>query len=324
MTVKDKLISFLTKNDLGNEALYQIKKMLKRTSSPDKYFPNEVTLEITSLCNYKCIHCAPQNPKFSNEVKKKGNMDFDLFLRLMDEVDKYGKRNLAVHKDGEPLIYPKILDVLKRLKKNVDHHVYLTTNGVFLSEEVSNTILENRVDTINFSLGAYSPDIYKKIRGGELQLVLKNIEYFLKRSKHFNYNPRIIAQIIRLSDFPEMEKEIYNFKTFWEEKGLEVQIWDELNWGEDKLNRGKYRYPCFSLFNSIFVNSSGNVSPCCIDWKESLVVGKTSEYSLKEIWDGQKLKQIRKIHLENKEDLLPMCKNCNFWRWYQKTDKYFT
>lgn len=85
--------------------------------------------------------------------------DIALFDRLMDEIDKKGNRQVALHKDGEPLLHPQITYILNRIKKYQNHAVYLTTNAHRLSGEIAHAIIDNRIDIVNFSIGAYSENV---------------------------------------------------------------------------------------------------------------------------------------------------------------------
>jgi radical SAM protein with 4Fe4S-binding SPASM domain len=261
--------------------------------------------------------------EFKNDVRKFGLMDIELFEKAMNEIDNFGNRRIALHKDGEPLLHPKIIKILERVKKNNNHIVYVTTNAHLLTKEVSTSLLENKIDVINFSVGAATKEFYQKVRGKDFKKVIDNILSFLKLRKNSDWKPRVIIQIINLPQNPEMKNEIKMFREFWVKFDVEIQEWENLTWGVfDYKDADKKRYPCYSLWESMVVNSDGIVSACCMDWQQKLITGNANNEKLKKIWQGDKLRNFRKIHINGKENELPACTTCNYWYWQERLDNY--
>ncbi len=324
MSVKEYIKNFLNGNNIGRELFFRYKKITGKIPEPDMDFPELINLETASACNLSCVHCPPHMKKFRHMTRKFGIMEIRLFERLMDEIDEHGKRRIALHKDGEPLLHPEIIRILKRVKKNVKHEVYLTTNAHKLDKKISEAILENQIDILNFSLGAATRPFYEKVRGNNFDSVINNVLNFLKIRENYETKPRVIVQIIDLPQFPEMKEEIGAFKNFWKNYDVEIQIWENLTWSV--FDYGKYRklkrYPCYSLWESLVVNSDGLVSACCMDWKQQLLTGDANKQSLSEIWKGNALRRIRNLHVENRIDELPLCPTCNYWAWQPRLEKY--
>lgn len=313
---KGLLIDFIKSSEYGNRKLYQFKSLLGKGLSPDMAFPELISLEVSSICNLSCIHCPPHIKEFIEATRKHTHMDYDLFNRMMDEIDLYGKREIALHKDGEPLIHPEIIKIIERVKKSQPHYVYITTNGHYLKPEITDAILANKIDTINFSIGAYSEEFYGKVRGRGFDKVISNIKSFLESVLKSNWKPKITVQIINLPEYNEMKSEIKEFKKYWADFDAEIDVWEKLTWGTLPSNeKFRYRYPCYSLWNSVFINSNGIVTPCCMDWKQELDIGNVANESIKEIWAGKKLRSLRETHINNKEHQIDICNSCNYWKW---------
>jgi len=315
--MKELFIEALRKTEIGNNLFFRVKKFLGRLPEPDMEFPELISLEVSSFCNLSCIHCPPQMKEYSGGRRKHNNIDIELFYKMMDEIDLRGPRRIALHKDGEPLLHPRIIDILCRVKKNVPHIVYLTTNAQLLTNEITHSILNNKIDVVNFSLGAATKEFYEKVRGKNFETVIGNVSNFIEEASQQISAPRIIAQIINLPEFPEMEKEIAAFRKKWEGANVEVSVWDKLSWGIfDDKSRASYRYPCYSLWDSFYVNSNGAATACCMDWKQELVLGNAFEESIAQMWKGEQIKNLRKKHLSNRaEDIPAACKKCNYWQW---------
>jgi radical SAM protein with 4Fe4S-binding SPASM domain len=323
-SLKKNITEQLVKTSFGFELIYLLKKVLGKTPKIDYLFPNQISLELASICNLSCTHCPPHNSELIDQRRRKyGIMDIGLFNLLMDEIDKSGSRNLALHKDGEPLLHPEIIAILDRVKKNQNHFVYLTTNGHKLTKEIGQSIVKNKIDIINFSIGAASQEFYEKVRGKDFNKVLQNIHSFISIVEQSEWKPRIMVQIINLPEYNEMDVEIKNFREYWGKYKIEVCVYKKLTWGILETKEVNFkRYPCLSLWNNVFVNSDGKVSACCMDWTQSLIIGDSVNQSISEIWNDEKIKELRKLHINKQEQNISLCKLCNYWITVPKLKKY--
>ncbi|PKL84748.1 MAG: hypothetical protein CVV22_11205 [Ignavibacteriae bacterium HGW-Ignavibacteriae-1] len=318
--IKSLLKKEIRKFEVGDKFISGFKELTGKLEVPSIHFPELIGIEISSICNLSCVHCPPQTESSS---PKHSMMDYDLFLKIIDEIDSVGKRRIALHKDGEPLIYPKIINVLERLKLNHEHEVYLTSNAHKLNKSISESILKNRVDIINFSLGAATEPFYKKVRGGNFGYVIKNIIAFLEMSENYKTKPLIKIQIINLPEFPEMAEELKLFKEFWSAYPVKIEEWDKLTWGlYDNSDSVSYRYPCYSLWNSMDINSDGTVSTCCMDWKHELIIGNINTVSLREVWHSESLNNLRIAHKKDNGISIEQCAGCNYWHWQPRLSNY--
>jgi MoaA/NifB/PqqE/SkfB family radical SAM enzyme len=320
--IKQDFIKRIRSSSTGNRIYTSLWNIKNGKIVIDLGFPGTINFETSSVCNLKCIHCPGHGTKLNQVKHQMGFIEYTLFERLMNEVDTHGKREISLHKHGEPLLHPEIIRIVKRVKHNVNHKVYFTTNGNRLTKEVSRVLLENKIDIINISLGAISPEIYKKVRGGDISIVIQNIKHLLEQIKSSDFKPRIIVQIVNLEDY-NLSDEIKKFKKFWKSEDLEVLVCDELTWGIFPSKKGlDYRYPCYSLWDTFNINSDGTVSACCIDWNRSLIIGDTNLNSIESIWKNKGISCIRNYHKSSSFSKIPLCQNCNFWQWKPLLNNY--
>ena len=84
--------------------------------------------------------------------------------------------------------------------------------------------------------------------------------------------------------------------------------------GSDFVHLKSYeenRKVCPHPFYNLVVKSNGDVVPCCVAWDTSLNVGNVHEQTLAEIWTGEKLKNIQRLHLSGRRSELAACANCD-------------
>jgi radical SAM protein with 4Fe4S-binding SPASM domain len=69
---------------------------------------------------------------------------------------------------------------------------------------------------------------------------------------------------------------------------------------------------CAYPFYVLAVNSDGGVSLCGNDWSHETVVGNVASESLKDIWQGERLYQFRKMMLEGRRKENKACGDCYY------------
>ena len=121
-------------------------------------------------------------------------------------------------------------------------------------------------------------------------------------------------------EFSEIEPdEIKLFHEKWQDIADEVQVTGIHSWSgaiEDITvtdEQTDERYPCALLWYMLAINSNGKVSVCNVDWNYSGVVGNIHEQNIKDIWNGERIKTVRKAQLKGVWDHPQVCKECVVW-----------
>ena len=126
--------------------------------------PFYVTVDITRRCNLQCIGC-----RFHSPLSKKSpfrddtvmDIPFDLFKKLCDALKTMGTNSILLTGEGEPLLHPRIFDMISAAKE-AELHVILFTNGTLLDETKIKPLIDSHLDTLRVSLWASSPEEYEK------------------------------------------------------------------------------------------------------------------------------------------------------------------
>jgi len=285
-------------------------------------FPRKVQIEVTNICNARCSMCPLKDMK-----RKTGYMDFELFKKIIDETSQRKLRRLILHIMGEPLLHPRIFEMIAYIKKkNPNQPVEFSTNASLLTEEVGNKLIESGLDILNLSIDAVSKEIYEKIRIGlDYEKTMKNIYKFLELiGRNKNKKPLAKIQLIKL---PENEPEWDKFKGKWQKYAvdkpyIELCIKEMGDWGgyleKRKIANRGLKVCCGAPFDSLDILWNGDVSFCCLDYDGQLLVGSVKQQSLKEIWHGEKINRFRQRFIKNNYKGIPLCSTCEnaprFWQ----------
>ena len=113
--------------------------------------------------------------------------------------------------------------------------------------------------------------------------------------------------------------EVGAFRERWKpflQDGDAISVKPYNNWAEHEgtlEQRGlSFRTPCLSfLWDFLAVTWNGRVLPCCFDCEADLVVGDAKVDSLREIWNGADMRELRQAHLELDFERFAICEGCD-------------
>lgn len=271
---------------------------------------NHITLEITTFCQANCIVCVRDKIKF-----KLGCMSQDLFEKAIREASEYfrgGVEFIDLGGMGEPLLDAEIEDKLMWLKRNFPTiRVGVTTNAQLLTKKKD--ILCQYVDILKISNYGFTQKSFESIHRGSLRYeeVKRNIEEFLQIPKE--NRPRTIMSFLMLE---ENKGEENLWREYWESKCEELYIWKPHNWAGYFVSHTKQEHDkcrsCGRPGNDFTVRTNGDVSACCFDFNHELTIGNLEKSSFKEICEGERLKEIIKMHNEKTFfDHKNICQHCD-------------
>ena len=67
---------------------------------------------------------------------------------------------------------------------------------------------------------------------------------------------------------------------------------------------------CPYVFYSFSINSDGSASICFLDWSRKLIIGDANTQKVKDIWNGEQLREYQEMFLMKKRKAHPVCGNC--------------
>ena len=147
--------------------------------------PPVVTTMLTYRCNLKCIMCQKSSID-PNEYHDPQTMDYDA---LRSFIEQYGDRILVLRLfGGEPLLHPRILEVLDMLNERRIAYT-IGTNGILLDDAVVDR-LSGKCGWVSISFDTADDERYAWIRdGGTLQELRDNLRRIqtMKTARHTRY-----------------------------------------------------------------------------------------------------------------------------------------
>jgi MoaA/NifB/PqqE/SkfB family radical SAM enzyme len=155
----------------------------------EKEFPEVVTLTVTSQCNLRCRMCAQWSEegymlKKTTDSYSGTLLPFDRFLKVVDEVHKYGAS--LIIRGGEPLLYPRFVELLTYIKSK-KIRLTIETNGVLL-KKYAEQLVNLKVDNLNISLDG-PEKIHDFVRGanGTFSTIRQGLQEIEKYEKRYHY-----------------------------------------------------------------------------------------------------------------------------------------
>ncbi len=277
-------------------------------------------MEITNICNLKCSFCPPKNlPNQTMSLEK-----FDYLNKQLKEVTN----ELAYHIVGDPLVLSNLQEYLEISKKN-RLKVNITTTANNLNETHFESLMNDTIRQINFSINSYNANSHKKTLKEYLEPILNFCEYAKEKRQHFFINLRI-WNLDESQSAREFNKNVFDFvnekfnckidiEKIYKEKPKNIKIdrmiffnfddyfnWPSLN-NEFVSNKGF----CYGLDSHFGVLSSGTVVPCCLDKDGIVNLGNTNTTRLKDILTSKKVKDIQN-GFKNGEVIEELCQKCDY------------
>lgn len=282
-------------------------------------FPNRITIELTNRCNAACTFCHRQDVSM-----KIGDMDESLYYKIIDEAAEHLPVAVVLFFRGESLLVDKLVEYIQYAKKKGIGPIQLASNGMALTNELADQLIESGLDFMSFSLDTMDSKVYKESRRvGELKVAIDNVVYMGKRCKERRQRgekaPELQVSTIDIDIYRNTQEE---FISFWKQYVDTVRVYyehddkgrlvDKNLW--ESLLADNERKPCRKVFNDFIIYWDGKVALCNYDWDEKNDLGDVSKHSISEIWNSDTFEEIREMHKSGSITDNLMCKECQHWR----------
>lgn len=307
-------INLLIQNELFNKECIQ------------KYIPDRIPqhldlcwLEITQLCNCKCIHCY----EGCEHIKSNNSLSLTEWKSIINQLDDMKVGRIVVI-GGEPCAHPDINEILLYVTSKINN-VTLFTNGTLITSDLRKIIVDNKVK-LKFSIYGHCADVHDSITNtsGSFDKLMKSVKYF----KEQNIDIKLSVVIMK-------ENEIYyqEIIQFLDDLKIpyKVDVIREVFGGSQsnhipcdskliqnfkrtkplfpKITKKKFDSACYcnTCWNGkIVVTENGNILPCVFERNE--VLGNVRNQKISEIINSPSTLKCWNFTFDDVE----ICQKCEF------------
>lgn len=285
-------------------------------------FPRYIDVELTNYCNYKCLMC----PVGTGIMKRdQGFMSDEIYNKIIDQIKEY-KTPIRFIRWGEPTLHKNFIEYIEKAKK-VGIKCHFNTNGTLLTEEDIKKLINLKLDSIKFSFQGVDEKSYLEMRSSDyFYKLLNKIKLFYKIRGNREYPYIHVATTITYETKNQVEKfkkyiqDYCDLVTIGRTKLEHINV-DKINLDENKRNTliklksqesivKKHPNCCPEVFDKLSINWNADVTACCGDYDNKMIIGSLNKNSLLEIWNLPKMKAFREILSQKQYSKLELCKTC--------------
>jgi len=311
---------------LRTKALNQLYLIKHREKFTMTEFPETLFIENTAQCNAHCTICPRERL-----TRRQAPMSMELFQRILGQIMPFAKsvKRVDLHGFGEPMIDELLPERIRLVKALGIRHVHIVSNGSKLDGKYALSLLDAGLDSIKFSFYGAEKDGYERLmRGLDYDLVLENINNFLKLRNEGGYGTKVIVQNLvadfnPAADYCESWKSQFhglrlgaygNKKDYGELSGDLLRLGGLHNYGDGKEfmenTLGGYR-PCYWPFRTMVINNMGLVVPCTYDFDSKIILGDLNASSIHTVWNSVRMNEFRRNMKAAKLHAYSICSICS-------------
>ena len=291
------------------------------------YVPEDISIELTNTCNFRCTFCPQSDPEHFNIVTR-STLTPENAAILLDKIRAGGVRTNVMHwtLDGEPFVNKQLGQICDLAIERGFTQFIFSTNGYFCTKErLSELPHGNNVayqlcidfcaDEALFERHRGTPKSWRRVKGNIERLLadvsLSHIRLQVTDISSFEEKlQKTEAPLDALRGlFPDSDRLRVTGRTFHNATG-HVEGLLERKRSERSSIRSKYNL-CPYPWTSIVIASNGDVVACCRDLQHKTVLGNLFETDLQEIWNGSEYRSLRRALSERKPSNIEACRGCD-------------
>lgn len=303
--------------------LYRIRKIIYSQSSIGensmKTF-KKVYVEITSVCNLACSFCPPTERK-ANFIK------LDTFNHILEQVKPHTK-HIYLHVKGEPLLHPKIDELLDAAHAK-GLTVNITTNGTLIRKNWHKILGKPALRQMNFSLHSFDGHEGSENREGYLREILDFVREAEPYKVIFSFRLWNLTQD-NMTNL-ERQRNRETLEVLEREFGLDYKIEEKVTPGSGLkvaervyLNQDyEFQWPslhapeddgvgfCHGLRSQAAILVDGTVVPCCLDGEGVINLGNVHQTPFSEIVESERANNLY-YGFSRRKAVEELCRKCGY------------
>jgi MoaA/NifB/PqqE/SkfB family radical SAM enzyme len=280
-------------------------------------FPLFIQLDMDQVCNLKCPHCALNSvDNLSDFYSEK--LTWNDYKNIIAEGEEHGCPSIAHTGFNEPLLDKNFERYIEYASLHNFIDIHFLTNATLLTEKRAQRLLDSGMTRIRFSIDAASSETFKIVRKGSYDKVIRNIDRFLELKEKGGYKLPVTG--VNFCKINLNEHEVETFKNYWSDKvdmvsiqsfipanseQKNLQFYPSENFGQSHLIKD---FQCPQPFQRVVLRNK-YITPCC-SLDEDLVLGTIGKDKIYDVWNSDRMKHLRQLHIDKQYEKNPACKVC--------------
>jgi molybdenum cofactor biosynthesis enzyme MoaA len=278
--------------------------------------PRSCKIELTARCNFQCRFCAR-----SMRLRQQGDMDRQLFERLLPEMRQAGVEEIGLFYLGESLLCKWLADAVFFAKKKAEFpYVFLTTNGSLATPSTVGALVGAGLDSLKFSLNYANENQFAEIARVKKALYVEIKDNIMAArdvrdaiADETGHHCGLYASYILYDDEQAvlMAETVDELRPYLDEI-YELPLYNQASlvteeekaqgWRPTPGNRGRAGalrnpLPCGACFTEAHITYDGKLSACCFDHTNDFEMADLTETSFLEGWHSGAFADLRTAHL---------------------------
>lgn len=286
------------------------------------YLPEDISIEATNVCNFRCSFCPQSDPSHHAKVPRTF-LEPDKARQIFAVLRRDGVTTRTVHwtLDGEPFMNKQFHALCAAAIEYGFTNMHFATNGMLLSEKNVGQLPCAPGVRYTFAIDYASDATYfERVRGtpGSWANVKRNIEGILAHGRtdilvkvtdisSYSIDDRdLLEQRYRdlVALFPPDNKRLrFARRAFHNATGLVAKLVNN--------SRGQKYHICPYPWTSLVIASNGDVVACCRDLRRQTVLGNVLEDGLASLWSNKAYQELRGALVDQRPDDIEVCHGCD-------------
>lgn len=282
--------------------------------------PVDVMLELSSICNQRCTYCYWAEPA-SLPFKAK-HMSKDVAFKIIRESAEIGVNSLKFNFRGEATLnpdYTKITAYAKSLARGSTFIDRLANSNFKIPKQVRDDKFKGlaNLTKVKVSFDSFRRDVLETQRAGSIfDLAIENIDLFYNHPARIKSETEMVIQAVRtkMNANEDIEGEV---RKRWPEAKVSVRDMVE---GRVEKNLEDYsldwrdfdqRQSCIQAHVRLVFGHDGIAQACCPDISSKLILGDIRKNTVKEIFNSEAAKRLRKSLDDKSAFASEPCRGCS-------------
>jgi radical SAM protein with 4Fe4S-binding SPASM domain len=322
--------------------------------------PRYVEIEVTTICNKRCIFCENAHWEKNDQVRK--HLSFEQFKAIVDQIPI---RWTNLTGEGSSFLNPDYMKMVRYLREKYRASIFLVDHLSDMTEEVMEELIDLRLSGIYISFDGGTKETVEKIQVNcEFDTMVANIRRMveMKKRKKTPFPEMCFRYVVCKENVNEMPifldlikslgtKEEFGYGhidfaglLYFEEikhlylEDLPEEIYSELESRKEGSMQFNFSHAvedllpptsCCTKWMESYIMMDGYVLPCCSvvmsnnrPFLHDNAFGNCLETPFKDIWNSERYKKFRRTITNEKAPIPLFCKGCRAYNTRPREEKY--